>query len=458
MGDSISPNWFAYVALLSWPLVTLVLFRVMPVVGALLWTILGAQMFLPELTELKVQMLPQIDKTSIASICAFVGCAVVARRSPVRGGSGIVAILLVMYLVGPVITSALNGDIVQLGVAVLPGVGVYDGVSASITQFFLIIPFFLGRRYVSGPGAIESILRVLVIAGLIYSLPMLFEVRMSPQLHRWVYGFSSSNMITEGRFGGYRPVVFMGIGLIASFFLLTTIIAAAALWRVGASVTQLPGGVVTGYLSIVLLLSKSSGALLYGLIILPVVRLARPRLQMILAIVLVSVVLTYPAIRFFEFFPEQELVQLATDFDSDRGFSLKTRFKNENQLLARASERILFGWGRYGRNRIYSDYDGRDESLTDGLWIITLGTWGVFGFIAQFGLLALVVFRAASTLQWVTSREQFLLSALALICGITMFEQLPNASIRPWTWLVAGALLGRCEVIRVRSLARNGKS
>ena len=59
-------------------------------------------------------------------------------------------------------------------------------------------------------------------------------------------------------------------------------------------------------------------------------------------------------------------------------------------MLERASERILFGWGRFGRSRVYNEY-GSDISVTDGRWIITLGQFGVVGFMGEFGLLALAL-------------------------------------------------------------------
>ena len=76
-------------------------------------------------------------------------------------------------------------------------------------------------------------LRGLVVAGLIYSLPMLFEVRMSPQLHTWIYGYFPHSFGQQMRDGGFRPVVFIGHGLGVAFFVMTTVVAAAAFWRTG---------------------------------------------------------------------------------------------------------------------------------------------------------------------------------------------------------------------------------
>jgi hypothetical protein len=116
--------------------------------------------------------------------------------------------------------------------------------------------------------------------------------------------------------------------------------------------------------------------------------------------------------------------------------------------LGHARERIWFGWGRFGRNRVYHGWQGRDSSVTDGYWIIILGTFGLVGFLAVFGLLAFTVLRAAMALRFAqTTRDSELLAALALIVAINMIDLLPNASISPWTWLLAGALLGRADAL-----------
>ena len=122
---------------------------------------------------------------------------------------------------------------------------------------------------------------------------------------------------------------------------------------------------------------------------------------------------------------------------------------NEKQLLERASQRFIFGWGRFGRGLIYDSESGKDTSITDGFWIITIGQFGLFGFLAEFGLLTFPIFSAAAALRFTESaRDGVFLAALALILGINIFDLLPNASITPWTWLLSGALLGRAEALR----------
>ena len=225
-------NWFAYVALLSWPLVALWLFHARPVNQATIWTILGAQLLLPVGAAIKFEMVPAFDKYTISNLAAFVGCLLVVRRSPrIWHGFGLAGVLMLMYLASPFITAELNGDPIFLGNRTIPGEGHYDALSAVVGQFLFFLPFFLGRQVMRTSADHEEILRVLVIAGLLYSLPMLFEVRMSSQLHTWFYGYFPHAFDQQYRDGGFRPVVFMGHGLIVAFFTMTTAVAAAALWR-----------------------------------------------------------------------------------------------------------------------------------------------------------------------------------------------------------------------------------
>lgn len=446
-----TPNWFATLALLLWPLVALWLYRTRPVGLATLWTILGAQLLLPVGTFIKLAPgIPQFDKVSIPSLAAFVGCLLCVRR-PLRfwNGFGLPEVLLLMLLVGPFITSELNGDVVKSGGMILPSVGNYDALSAVVGEFLFLLPFILGRQVLKRPSDSEELLRVLVTAGLIYSIPMLFEMRMSPQLHNWVYGYFPSDFLQEVRDGGFRPIVFLGHGLAVSFFTMTTVVAATALWRLDARVVRLPSGGVTAYLGAMLVLCKSAGALVYALVLVPLVRWTKPRLQLRVALIIVSLAMIYPLLRIADLVPTTSILDAAGSISADRAASLKVRFDQEQLLLERASQRLMFGWGRFGRQRVYDEY-GKNTSITDGHWIITVGQSGLFGFLAEFGLLALPVFAAASALKYTQSApDRIMLAALALILGVNVFDLVPNASLTPWTWLLAGALLGRTEALRV---------
>jgi hypothetical protein len=443
------PNWFATISLVLCPLIALALFRVLPVNRALIWTILGGQLLLPVGAAIKFAGIPAFDKYSLPSLAALAGCAMITRRVPrVLHRFGLTELLLLMYLLSPFITSELNGDPIFNGTTFLPAIDQYEALSAAVAQFLFVLPFILGRQFLKTSADITETLRILVIAGLLYSLLMLVEVRVSPQLHLWVYGYSAISYAVEMRYDGFRPTVFMTNGLVVAFFTTTAVVAAAAFWRTRGRVTRISPGGVTAYLGAVLVLCKSLGALIYAGALVPLIRFTTPRLQLRIALILVTVAMAFPLLRSLDVFPTVTLDDITKSIDNDRAQSLQFRFDQEDQLLRHASERILFGWGRFGRNRVFDQDTGKDLSVTDGRWIITIGQFGVIGFLAEFGLLALPVFRAASALKFVDPiDDRVVFAALALILAINMIDLLPNAPLTPWTWLLAGALLGRAEAL-----------
>lgn len=455
--NDIDPNLFAYFALLIWPALALYLYSRLPIAEATVWTILGGYLLLPAGLDVKFKMIPAFNKDTIPSLTALVGCALYGRRLPkFFRGFGVQEVLLLCILIGPFITSMLNGDTIRIGNTVLPGVGAYDAGSASLYEFIFILPFFIGRQFLRGADDNERILRILVIAGLAYSLPMIFEIRMSPQLSNWIYGYHPFLFSEDVRSGGFRPVVFLANGLLVAFFTMTTTVAAAALWRTRSHIGALSFGGITGYLSFVLVLCKTLGALTYSIVAVPLVRWASPRLQLRVACILVTIAITYPMLRIADLVPTATILDAAHVVSVDRAESLNTRFVNEDALLEHAWQRPWFGWGRYARNRVYNGWEGRNSTITDGYWIITLGTFGLLGFAATFGLLGLSVFRAATAFKFArTMQEAVYLSALALIVAINIVDLLPNAPMSPWTWLLVGALVGRAEALRAVGHQRN---
>jgi hypothetical protein len=452
------PNSFAYLILILWPLVAIVLYSKLSVVQATVWNMLAAQLLLPVGTFFKFEMIPQFDKYSIPSLCAFVGCMLAMGRSiNLWRNFGLIEGLMLLFVFSPVVTSLLNTDPIFVGQSVIPGVGLYDGLSAALSQFVALIPFLISRQLMRGPENLHVVFSTLVISGLGYSLFLLFEIRMSPQLHFWFYGYYPSDFIQQLRDDGtFRPMAFMGHGLIAGFFAMTTALAAAVLWRTKIQAKRATTeGVVTAYLGIVLLLCKSGAAIVYGSVLIPLVRWTTPRFQARAAVSLVLLALLYPAMRIADVFPTNLLIDFARSVNQDRAQSLEFRFDQEERLLQHASDRFWFGWGRFGRNRIHQEnWEGfaGDASVTDGRWIITLGQFGLIGFIAEFGLLGASVFIAARSLRGPESFEYaILLAGLALLVSANIIELLPNSTLLPWTWLLVGMLLGTSEASGERS-------
>ncbi len=442
-------NSLAYIVLALWPLIAIYLYKNKSIQDATLWVIFGGLMFLPVKTAIDLPYLPALGKESIPAISALLGCWLIKnKRISYITELGKLKYLVIIFLTIPFITAGLNSDSINIGGYILPKFTYYDALSAAINQFLIITPFFIGRQFFKIYEQQLLMFKLLVMAGLLYSLPILFEVRMSPQLHTWIYGYFPHDFAQQMRFGGFRPVVFMGHGLLVSFFSALVLIASVALWRSKVKVRGFIPVWVSYYLLLVLLLCKSVGPFLYGIFGFFVVKMLSPKVQMRIAVMLVSLAMLYPVMSILKVFPHQALVGVAESISPERAQSLEFRFNNESKLLYIARERIFFGWGGWGRNRAYDEETGRDISVTDGRWILTLGQFGFFGFVAEFGLLAMTVFRARKASQYVIEKpEKVLLAAHALLVGVGMIDQLPNASLAPWLWLVAGVLLSRSEHI-----------
>lgn len=404
-------------------------------------------------------MIPAVDKSSIVGFSALVACIFFPPKNQTAGspGFGLVEVFLLVYILGPVLTSQLNGDNIIIGYRFLPGVGLYDALSAAEAAIIFLIPFFLGRKFLTSEEDLQVMLRTLALSGALYSVLLLFEIRFSPQLHFWIYGYYPSEFVQTLRDGGFRPMAFMGHGLLAAFFLMASLLAASSFWRTRTP-AAVPWSVTTIYLGVVLLLCKSLGALVYGSFGSVLILFARPRTVVAVACILVTVALGYPMLRFFGLMPTSAIVEIAQSINSERAGSLQFRLDNEDQLLARALERPVFGWGRFGRSRIYDPESGKDISVTDGRWIIDLGQFGFMGFLAEFGLLGLCVFRSAQIFKKAKPNVQLYIATLTLLLAINVIDLLPNSGLMPLTWLIAGALLGFSERYARRPTRKNFSS
>src|SRR6266511_2598313 len=133
-------NLFASSVLVVWPLITLILFSALRLNSAILWTIMAAQLLLPAGAFIKFEGIPQFDKVSIPNLCLLACCLFFSGRwTRIFGGSATAGILVLIYLVGPIITSYTNTDSIVLGSVVIPGVGSYDGASAAASAFIALI-------------------------------------------------------------------------------------------------------------------------------------------------------------------------------------------------------------------------------------------------------------------------------------------------------------------------------
>lgn len=445
------PNLFAYIALLSWPLIIFYFFRKKGIVSGILLSMLGAAMFLPAGFNIDPPLLPALDKFSITTITIMGFLILYKKQIGFSALPIIIKILFIAFLLSPFMTAMTNSE----RYFYLPGLSLYDGLSYFVANFLEILPFLLGAAYFQSYENQKTLFKYFSIGAVIYAVLALYEIRMSPQLSRNVYGFLSGSWLQQIREGGFRATIFMGHGLWVAFFLAMGVAFTATMYKTKTKIFQFGrNGLVLLLILVTLILSKSLASLLYGVSALIALYLVPKRLVHLGVVVIAVLFISYPVLSSLKLFPHRALVSLAESVSEERAQSLDFRFENENSLLAHANNKMMFGWGGWGRNRARDEMTGNDVSTTDGQWIITLGVYGWVGYLSKFMLIVIPLWWANKYRKLIPADkadEQNFFALHSVIVGLILVDQMPNASLNPLYWLIIGALVGRIYDIRHNS-------
>ncbi|GGH23119.1 hypothetical protein SAMN05444007_102141 [Cribrihabitans marinus] len=455
------PNSLAYLMLMLWPVVTLLLFLRLTLERALIWSLLGGYLLLPPVAEFDPPLFPSMNKHSIASVSAFLACLFVARR-PVAlwSRSWLVRLLLITFLLGAVATVLTNGDPllfhaientepIRIVRFALPGMGLRDLLSVLIAQLIVLLPFFLGRAFLGTDRGMRELLLGLAIGGLIYSVPALLETVISPVLNIWIYGFFQHDFAQMIRGDGYRPIVFLQHGLWVALFMATALISAAALARRATDKARSAWAMAAVFLGLVVLACKSLASIVLGAVLTPFVLLFGNKAKIRLAVLIAVLAVTYPMLRNNGLIPMDRIIEQSAAISEERAQSLYFRVENEELLLDRAHEKPWFGWGSWGRNLVMDPGGGGILTVPDGNWIIVFGTFGWVGYIAQMGLLAAPILLLGRQMQGMREGEISPHAAtVVIILAATLADMLLNDTLINYTWLCAGAVLGHVERLR----------
>ena len=432
------PNIFAYLAIILWPVVAIWLYKKQEVIPATFWTIVGGHLFLPIGFEIDFPLIPVFDKRTVPTIMAYIGCKYISKIPiTLLPPAGLERKLMLLLFFGAIGTVMSNRDAIVEVDRYLPGLGYYDIFSVIMAQFILLLPITLGLQIIKTSEDQIKLFKLLVAAGLIYSIFIIFELRMSPQLHKWVYGYFPYMWGQHERYGGFRPVVFLGHGLWVSIFIVTVLSSALTLSKIKLKLAKQPNVIVLGYLFLLLIFAKGFGAIILGIVVFFAITFLSVQLSNRLALLITLVAVTYPLLCVFNLFPHDYLVENIQLIDSAQAGSLQFRFGHEAALLDRALEKIVFGWGAWGRNRL-------PDSVVDGYWISVIGMYGTIGFLAIFGLMLSGILRASAVFKTLTkNRDKVLMTGHAMLVSVLILDQIPNHSENPLFWFLIGSLAGR---------------
>ncbi|SHF23288.1 hypothetical protein SAMN04487965_1696 [Microbulbifer donghaiensis] len=433
------PNTFAYIALISWPLVAIVIYRMsrMSTLTATFWVLVGGYLLLPVRTKIDLPLIPPLDQITIPAISAAVCCILIRKvRIKLLPDGTIMRCLFICLMLAPLLSAITNPEPMFDGLRQKPGLTYYDAIADTVGNYLKILPLLLGITLVRNTQDIVKLLKLLIYAGIAYSPLMLLEIRISPQLHTWVYGFFPHQFTQQIRFDGFRPVVFLGHGLLVATFIAMVLCATATLWRRKYRISGLPIGLLVIYFAVILVLCKAVSAWLLGFGAMLCILFLPPKVQMRASIIVTLFIVVYPLLAINGLIPYQKLIELSTIFGSERAHSLAFRFTQESELLEHAAKKIAFGWGMWGRHQL-------SNSISDGHLIGVLGTYGIWGYLTETGLLLSAFIYTVRTAQ--RSRDRRAIGVIAgtmSILMLVMIDQIPNSSLTPCFWLLLGGVLG----------------
>ncbi len=313
------------------------------------------------------------------------------------------------------------------------------------------VPYFIGRIYFSDLAALRQLAVGIFAGGMVYVPLCLLEMRISPTLHLRLYGYHARTDFAQTmRYGGYRPTVFLEHGLWVGVWMMAATLLGILLWRtkVIKKLWNYPMSWLVPVLIVTFILVKSTGAYLYllmGIGIWFTSRWLRTALPLLLLSVAVSLYIYLGATGDLYKIPQVNAFLVASEnTDNDRSASVAFRMANEKLLAAKAQQRMMFGWGDSGGNRIY-DEEGHDISVTDSLWIIAYGQQGVFGLISFTAMLIVpslgFVFLRYPPGTW-SNRKVAPAVGLALILVLYLLDSVLNAMYCPVFMLANGGLAG----------------
>lgn len=437
------------VALLGFVPLGMLLFLFLPARRSVIAIYILGWLFLPPGVTYPVPGLPDYNKYVAINFAALFGVVLFDAARMLRFRLQWYDLPALVFLITPFFTSLVNG------------LGVNDALSMVYRQVTVwIIPYFLGRLYFTDLAVVRELAIGIFIGGLIYMPLTWIEMRLSPQLNRWVYGFHPTAFGMTRRFGGWRPQVFMQHGLMLAIFMCSATLVGMVLWLSGSlkRFLAVPMWIWTGLLGATCIMCRSFGAVVLMLVAMVIAYVGKTLRWRALAAGFIILPIVYMGVRGTDLWDGQELVDLSRAIGGEqRAGSLFVRLRNETAFVDHAMRQPLLGWGGHGRSR--PDFaDTGFRVLSDGYWIIVLGQNGLIGlgsmilFFTLPGLLFLHRWRSAAVWHpWLAPGM-----ALLLITAMFLADCLFNAMLTPIFGLTAGALATLMPTAQVWQLMRQG--
>jgi tetratricopeptide (TPR) repeat protein len=421
------------ITLFGWIPVVLMIFSMLPPRRAVVVAFVAAWLILP-MAGFNVPGFPDYTKRTATSLAVLLGLALFHSNLLLSLRPRWFDLPMAVYCLCPIASSLSNN------------LGLYDGCSAALVYCVgWGLPYLIGRACFTQLEHLRELAVGIVVGGMVCVPFCWWEMRMSPQLHFTLYGFTSGGFAPM-YYGAFRPKLFMSCALELGLWMTATATTGFWLWASG-SVKQLHGyplGQLLFVLIVTTILCRVTGAvmiLILGLSLWFLLKWSGSRLP---AVCLILLPVLYITTRVSGNWTGEQAVGLIRMVINDtRADSLKFRMENENVLAEHALHRPLFGWGGWGRN-FANDREGKLLTTVDGMWIFALGCNGLTGLISYETALLLPMVWLVRRYPVRTWRTPTLAPAVALatLAVHSSIDGLANAFVVPVYYLALGGVTG----------------
>lgn len=386
--------------------------------------VLGGIMLLPSGRSLVFSGLPEIDKIVAVVLGVLLGTVVfhfdTITKLRLRWYDALFALLM-----GSVVLTSVSS-----------GKGAYDGLSSAARELLTFaIPVLLARIHLRTPEAWRCFLLGVVWASVLY-LPMLvWEARMSPQLHTQVYGYFPHVFAQAApRMGLWRPVVFFGHPLyLARFYAFAAFLALLPMRPDLKKLSSQFGPIVFLAPLLGLLITQSVGpymmfALLCGLYL---VISVQPRVAFVPA----AGAVLWVTMIFAGYQPMYGVVRIFEMISPARAHSLQYRLDALQEYRGNIVRKPLFGHGGWKAGRI----EGRATDSAALIHSLRYGFVGA-GIIYGWWLCALVTLVALLNITRGSPLGRYAAAAAALLPVCLMMVAVDQALDPHVIAIVSGGL------------------
>ena len=418
------------------------LFAILPARKAVIYNFIVAWLFLP-MSDLPLHGFTDYNKMSAACLGVLIGALIFDIDTILAFRPSIWDIPMFVWCTCPFISSYYNN------------LGPYDGLSGIAYQTTdWGLPYFIGRIYFNDLKGLRELALGIIVGGLLYVPLCWYEVRMSPQLHRIVYGYTQYEFSQSKRYGGWRPMVFMQHGLAVSMWMSTA--AMTAFWLWWSKAIDRVMRIKMGWVALILIgtaaACHSVGAIALMFIALGVLWLTRVTKWSIWIILLTLAPPTWIYLRTTDTWTGRDLTTFLKDHDPRSAQSLQIRLASERVLADRALESPVYGWTGW---KLYDKNKQEGEhGVPDQMWVIAFGKFGLIGLISMTVALVMPVLLLAWRIpvRYWSHPGAAPAAALGVLLTQHMADLCFNAMVNPIFILCAGGLTGM--TFSLRSLAK----